>query len=494
MLDSIRYALTSVSGAIQRAFTPVALLSATSNDRAATSYTRSEFSSEAAMSALAGYPWARVGVLSVASDLAGLTLVAKQDGKQIEAGHWMIALLRRPDVGWSGVRWRRQLVADLKSTGDFFARIYAVNGRPYRLKRLHPEKVVAVSDADGDLLGWQFDGKAEIIPTSEMLHIADVTWRAEASSQHLGESPVRCLSISTRAALDARRQAGIAAKRGRVEMMLSFPVTAAVGVAALDKVRQSYKENVENGDGVFITSGGVVATPLSLTPRDTEWQALDLRTRDEWLAVMGVPPVRAQLPSANYGAAKQEMRQYWESSCKALAQLIDAEISYLADPTGSVQICHSFEGIEALQTSYTERLTRVGMWVELGATPYEAAKAEGFDVPPLKSTTQPRGEVKPPAVAADTPQARALVDALPALAPLADAALADGYRAEDLAPMLAGMLAEAVGIEWAHVIAERLAQAAEDAGVSTEDGGCASLEAFSTDHAERLLIEIGAAA
>jgi hypothetical protein len=347
----------------------------------AITYCRSEFDPEHAMSAIAGYPWARVGIMAKAVDLSGIPLIAIDDNGDKLEKHWFIDLMKRPDKGWSGTRWRRQMWADLKASGNFYARKIgaAPSLPPSRLKRLHPSLMKLQVDAvTEEPLYWVYRETTRY-SLDEIMHIADVSWRSAAGMQHIGESPIRPLAVSIQAAIDARRQAGKAAKRGRLEMLLSAPRGASFGRKGADDLKAAWLEGAESGAGVYVATQGVVATPLSLTARDTEWALLDERTRDETLSVLGVPPVRAQLPSANYGAARQEMRQYWETNIGD-SRLVDDEFSYLA----GVTIKHSFEAVEALQTSYTERLTRAVMWHEkLGATPYDAAQTEQFLNPPL---------------------------------------------------------------------------------------------------------------
>lgn len=483
ILDGLRETLSLFGAAVRRALTPTQVYALSGTIGGGRQEVASEYSPERAMSSIAGYPWSRVGVLSVAADLSGLPLVASVGGQRVEGEHWFVRLMKRPDVGWSGVRWRRQVVTDLKSAGNAYARIYRDSaGRPYRLRRIHPDNVSAMTD-DGELQAWKLFGR-EVVSVMDIMHVADVSWRPDPAQSLIGESPVRPLAVSTAAAISARRQAGAAAKRGRLEMLLS--AKAAIGQGGLEQVRTQYVESMQSGDGVFVTSHGITAQPMSLSPRDTEWAELDIRTRDETLAVHGVPPVRAQLPSANYGAAKQEMRQYWESSCMRLADLIDAELSYVADPSGQTTIAHSFEKVEALQTSYTERLSRVKMWVDLGASPYRAALHEGFALPPLDVSTEPRSltPASPPSASqVDTPQARTLEGILPELSAWVDHMLTEGCDADELAPVVQMALAD-VGI-MSDCLAADMTRAAEDAYQSTGVSDCASLLAFDTDTIRR---------
>lgn len=444
-------------------------------------YAQSEYSPEHAMSPLGGYPWARVGLLAKAVDLAGLPVIAFGTDGRPDPDHWFVRLLERPDRGWSGVRWRRQLVVDLKATGNSYHRKICPPGstRPIRLRRLHPATMTLVVDSvTEEPLHWMYRGRIQYA-LDEIMHIADVSWRDDVALQYIGESPIRSLKISITAAIDARRQAGKAAKRGRLEMLLSAPKGTSFGRKGVEDLKASWLDGVERGDGIYVATQGVVATPLSMIARDTEWALLDERTRDETLSVLGVPPVRAQLPSANYGAARQEMRQYWETN-KGDTSLIDAEFSHVA----GTKVKHSFESVEALQTAYTERLSRVEAWVRLGANPLEAARAEGFENPPLTADSRPATSgtdlVPPSTQQVDAPAARAYR----ALQHASLLVMASEQREwGDVAFSVAQCL-EAVGVprDVARVAAARAADAFESQ-MDVDRIECDTLPAFGTEHA-----------
>lgn len=496
MIDSVRNAAASVVDALGRALAPP-LPPVVVSSAEMLVWGSSEYSPEHAGSSIAGYPWARVGVDAIATNLSQVPIVCTDpvSGVRVDS-HWMLDLLRRPDPSMGGKRWRRQMVADFKTSGQMIAIITRdARGRPIRLRRRHPEGWTIEVNRIGDVIAWR-DGEGRTYAPSDVFHVGDISWRNDPALAHLGESPIRPLDLGIRAAIAARSQAGKAAKRGRLELMVS--AASPMGPSAAEDISSRIEDVRRRGSGTLVTSHDLSVQPLSLSPRDTEWAELDLRTRDETLAVLGVPPVRAQLPSANYGAAKQEMRQYWEN-LKALADLIDEELTELAG--GEVVVSHSFEAIEALQTSYTERLSRVQQWVELGATPYEAARAEGFSNPPLYPDTQPRSDrqnIPPnPALQVDTPQARSLQDRISDV--LAEAAqwmqdavdagivdsavtrhaLAERLRSGALAPV-------------ADLVADELADATAHAMHTTgQPISCASLPAYGPEHAEILAGQLG---
>ena len=370
------------------------------------SFAQAEYDAEHAGSAIAAYPWARVGVAALAVNLAQLPVVAldPRTGQRVQ-DHWMLALLKRPDPSMGRVRWWRQLVADLKTSGNIYCRITRnARGEVVRLRRMHPRGWQVVTDGMGDIVAWK-DAAGREWSKDQIWHVGDISWRDDKALQHIGESPIRPLDMPIRAATAARAQAATAAKRGRLEGVLTTNMPLSDDRA--EQVAGRFEDKRRGSNATIVLGGGLYKyQPLSLSPRDTEFAELDDRCAAETLSVLGVPPVRAQLPSANYGAAKQEMRQYWEN-IQGDCELIDDALTLLC--AEQVIIRHSFEGVEALQTSRTERLSRVQQWVQLGASPWAAARYEGFVDPPLDESTQPRDAASPPpnpATQTDTPQAR----------------------------------------------------------------------------------------
>lgn len=494
MLESVRNAATSVADAVGRLFAPPIGISVASSG-AALAFAEAEYDAEHAGSAIAAYPWARVGVDAIATNLSQVPIVALDANGERVTSHWILDLLRRPQPSMGGKRWRRQMVADFMSSGNMFAvKVRDSAGRTIRLRRRHPRGWSVETDRLGDISAW-IDSSGKRYSPDEVFHVGDISWRDDAALSHIGESRIRPLDLGIRAATAARAQAGKAAKRGRLETLVT--TDGPLGPDGADKLSDRFEDVRRKGNGTIVAGGGLKVIPLSLSPRDTEWDGLDTRTSVEALAVMGVPPVRAQLPSANYGAAKQEMRQYWEN-LQAIAELIDEELTELAN--GEVTVRHSFEKVEALQTSYTERLSRVQQWVNLGATPYEAAKFEQFVDAPLTPDTEPRAATQHPppnpALQVDTPQAQSMAADIArtlqdAAGWLQDAVSVDLLEMPSTRYMLTDRLSDGPLSDRAASVADELIDAAIQA--RRIDGGtvqCRDLAAFGTDYAAALAAEM----
>lgn len=341
-----------------------------------------EYDVDATMRAMEANAWVWACVQAISTDLAGLPLVA-ETGVGVDrvqsADHWLLALLENPHPKVSGRKFRKQLVADL-AFGNAFARVWRdANGRPYQLGRIPPGVIEPIVAADGEEVGFKL-GTGELLAWDQVLHIADVSVGSQRSLVW-GSTPIAPLALRLQVDRDASRMAGRAARRGRIEMLLSpRDALTALSADAVQGLVDQYVTAAESGHGIYVAGVGMEAAPLSLSARDMEWSSLADRTRAEVLAVFGVPETRVGSPAANYGTSREQSRIYW-GTLRGRAALIDDELSRLAEP--GVRIRHSFAGVDALQVSQTERQARGVTWMrEYGLSEQQAAAYEGFvDLP-----------------------------------------------------------------------------------------------------------------
>ncbi len=347
------------------------------------------YPAELSMSALIGNPWVWACVQAIVTDLTGLPLVAETGvglARKQTYDHWLLTLLDRPHPKVSGRRFRRQLVTDL-CFGNAYIRVWRDGtGRPVQLGRVLPGSIEAEVGPDGEELGWLLPSTGQTLRWDEVLHISDVSWEHRASLV-FGNSPIEPLALGLSVDRDTRKQSGRAARRGRLEMMLTPDAPEVVlNKEATRNMVDQYATATESGHGLYVVNKAMKATPLTLTAREGEFLGITDRLRAEILAVFGVPPVRAGEPAANYGTARQQMRTYWETLL-GRAALIDDELSRLAEP--GVRVRHSFANVNSLQETHTERQTRAVVWIEkFGIDAASAASYEGFHDAPIPKASK----------------------------------------------------------------------------------------------------------
>lgn len=360
------------------------------------------------MSALGAFPWVRAGVRAIYTDLSMLPLrVVRREpgaglgGGQMLEGHPALDLLRSPNPRCSERRLRRQLYLDFTLPGNAYLWRPTAGDLGGLLVRIHPDLVDPEVSGLGLVNAYRVDGIPQPIPWEQMLHIADASWSNDISAV-LGEGAIRSLHDDLSAEKSAKELAQVQARRGRLEFILTAKdADGGFGDEEAQKIATRFDARRQLGNTAIVIGEALDATQLSLTPRDMEFAAMRQGTIDATLAVLGVPPVRVGLPSANYGTSKQQMRVYWEN-LQGVAALFDDELSRLTgDP--NIRIMHDFSGVEALQPSRTERQMRAATWVfSFGADPRAAAAFEGFDDAPIPAgaPAQPSADLpadlKPP--------------------------------------------------------------------------------------------------
>ena len=456
---------------------------------------------EAAEIAFDSNPWVYACIQAISTDLSGVPLVAETGTglqRQQSYDHWLLRLLERPGPKLGGRKFRKQIVADLAGYRNAYVRVWRdTTGRPIQLDRCHPRYTRAILTADGEPVGWEVGDKR--LSWQDVLHIGDITLSSDESFIY-GESPVRSLALGLQVDRDSRRQAGRAAKRGRLEMMVTPRSPEAVlGKQQVQSITDGYRQSVEGGHGLYVVGMGMDAHPLNQNARDSEFINLLDRSRAEVLAAFSVPETRVGAPAANYGTSKQQMRTYWET-LQGLASLIDDELSRLADD--GTRIRHSFAQVEALQTSRTEQQARASIWVQnFGLAPAVAARYEGFaDLPP--ATMAPSGAAAtPPSQMSDPPPDEAHVPRSAIVSVLmAGAGLYDGGDHDVATVTLEVMLrrtlvSHGVDPQLARDVAgEAASVCAESALALDSTGEVYEARAFGAEHAARIVRLAGIAA
>lgn len=355
------------------------------------------------MSALAAFPWVRACVRAKVDDVGGLPLVAVRGRGQTEQlpDHPFLALMRRPSPGVTETVFRRQLEADLALTGNAYVWLRRT-ADGWELHRLHPSHMAAIVEG-GIQIGWRYAG-TRTLSAREVFHVHDVSWSDTLTALY-GESAIRTLHDGLTGVRAARRHAAKQADRGRPDILIT--IDAQAGASNAQTVGEQYEDNARQGRRAFVVGRGMDAKPLTWSPADLQFGELDLRVRDETLAVLRVPPSRAGIPQANYATSKAELRDYWGALVVSDLKMFEDAFTAMAHEVGGtldITIKHDVSAVEALQTSYDQRQARAGFWVTvMGATPEEASAYEGFRDAPVGTVAGGQAASRPAREVDDQP-------------------------------------------------------------------------------------------
>lgn len=359
---------------------------------------------EALMSSYAAFAWVYAAVSAKSEDLAGIPLIAERgDGAATVRldRHPALDLLAQPTSDPTAPGARQQQIVDLLLAGQSWRLILYAGRLPVALRRLHPEYTRPVPDPSGLVRAWEYapNGAATYYDPSAVLWDAAPSWESSPEGLY-GTGAIRPLRNKLAAELAAEQRLTQAARVGRPDAILT-PAAATTGgqAGSLDpgQVKQlSDRINrvfAERNGGVVVLNEALELRELSFSPADLEFSSLRQETREAILAVVGVPPTRLQLPTANYAQSTDAMTQYWES-LRRLAAKLELNYSKLARAfpgSENVRIRHDFSSVAYLQADRTERLSRVSVHIANGIPPAQAYAYEGFadaPVPPPPAAPQ----------------------------------------------------------------------------------------------------------
>jgi len=376
------------------------------------------------MSAFSRFPWLVASVSRVAEDLAGLPLNlthgAGADAKPVDQ-HELLDLLAQPSSWETGEGLRRQLWVDLLLAGNAYVWLLrpAPGRPPASLVRLHPECVSVVAGHLGQPLRYDLDldGQQLQLAPEDVLHVRLPSY-AKGKASVYGVGGVEPLHLSLTSDYRAQRLAARMTKLGVPDVVISPEEPTQFWDDAMRKAVRERYEAVSQEGGALVTSGRAKVDSINPTLRDMEFGKLLAYNRETAMAVVGTPPVKVGLPTANYATSLQQKRVYWEklaSDCR----LLDAALTGLAreyDPALSVS--HDLGGVEALQESRTDRLARVGTHIANGMSVPDAYAYEGFDDAPVQEQEAPADEPLVDEDEDEDEETRALALALVTRAPL----------------------------------------------------------------------------
>lgn len=338
------------------------------------------------MSALAAFPYVYACAEARADDLALLPItVERQTG-----GGWekvnndpLTALLARPTrtdrIG--SVEMRRQIYIDFALSNNAYLWLDSERS-PRVVRRVHPEEVRVELDQVG--LPVRYDigtDRREVYSVDRMIHIAGATWGNRPGESAYGLSPVQVLKrgLETELAImdGMRRQS----KLSRPDGVLSPPDGVEWTPSQAKKLGTELRQWQTGKGGMLLNPWGARVDLIGHSPREMEYAAGLDRITAQVLAVMGVPPTRVGLQSANYATAQQEAIRNWEKRQGEAALIDEAFTRLLRRFPGyeDARAFHDFGGVDALQYARTQKLDRVSLHIANGMPAADAYRVEGMD-------------------------------------------------------------------------------------------------------------------
>ena len=337
-----------------------------------------------AMYQFSRHAYSNACVTRSSQDLAMLPFKVMRGDQQV-FDHPVITLLADPNSVTDGFLFREQFLVDLELTGNAYILLVGDLSNPVSLFRLHPDNTRPIPDPVTMIAGYEYrdGGSIVVYPVERIIHIRKASWKNGADGELLGSGIMESLSEEIQADINAQRLSSSVSQQARPDILLSPKNPSDIwGEKRRGEILSSYRRLSKDG-GAMVLSSEVSVTPLNLTPRDIEFQALRTLVRENISAVTGVPSSVMGIPDANYATARQASITYWtnqqikgrklEQALTKVARLFDSNLSIILD----------YSAIDALQDVRNSQLDRIEKHIMNGMSAEDAYTYEGLTDSPF---------------------------------------------------------------------------------------------------------------
>ena len=300
-------------------------------------------------------PVAHRAVKLVAEAIAGLPLVAYEDGQE-RADHPALALMARPNARFSGTAFMEALHGHLLLAGNAYVELSAATGGASELHLLRPDQVAVTCDEAGwpqalDYRAANVRRRIPLGPDGTALHLA-----LFHPLDELGGFPPLAAAM---AALDTHNAASrwnkaLLDNSARPSGALVYAPKDGGGLTddQFDRLKaelaQDYTGAARAGRPLLL-EGGLDWKAMGLTPRDMDFmEARNGAARDIALA-LGVPPMLLGIPGdATYANYAEANRSFFRLTVLPMAGRTLAALSGLIDRSGRLKLWYDPDAIGAL--------------------------------------------------------------------------------------------------------------------------------------------------
>lgn len=258
-------------------------------------------------------PWTHACVHAIQADVAVLPIVLQDPAGEKVEKHPALDLLAYVNEGTDGAGHMAGTSGWLDLNGNAYWML-TEGQTPTAMWLLAADKVTLGKKAQW----WEYrpngdNSKVKEIPLEQMIQFK--LWNPE--SDLYGLSPIQAAENSINLDHNIRALNGAFTKRGAIPsamLQAEHPVYD-------DQMKQlraqwdSVYGGTTNAGKMMILGGGMKYTQISLSGKDALFFELAKMSREEILAIFGVPPVRVGLLEyASYANASQQMRAYYENT------------------------------------------------------------------------------------------------------------------------------------------------------------------------------------
>ncbi len=317
----------------------------------------------------------------IAEAVAALPLVLMDGAREVDR-HPLLDLVRRPNPRLTGSALMEAVASHLLVAGNAYVEAVAVDGRLRELHVLRPDRMRVVPGPDGWPEAFDYvvagrsmrlsqepvaldpDGRGAV---PAVLHVAAFN----PLDDHYGFAPLEAAAQ----ALDLHNAASAWNKAlidnaARPSGALVYGGTGTLTDEQFDRLKGELENSFQgalNAGRPLLLEGGLDWRPLSLSPKDMDFEAARNSAAREIALAIGVPPLLMGIPGdSTYANYTEANRALWRQSVIPMARRIaEALVAWLGPAFGGdLALVPDVDQVEALAAE------RTGLWSRVGAADF----------------------------------------------------------------------------------------------------------------------------
>lgn len=312
-------------------------------------------------------------VRMVSEAVASVSFVLQEEGRDLDR-HPLLDLMARPNPRQRQADLLEAVCGHLLVAGNAYLEAVAIEEVPREIHVLRPDRMKVVPGADGWAAAYDYtlDGRTLRIPQAgeggePVLHLSFFN----PLDDHYGFPPLEAAAQ----ALDLHNASGAWNKAlidnaARPSGALIYGGTGSLTDDQFERLKGELEASFQgaaNAGRPLLLEGGLDWKPLSLTPKDMDFEAARSGAAREIALALGVPPLLLGIPGdATYANYAEANRALWRQTVIPMARKIgDALCGWLAPAFGTgLTLVPDLDLVEALAQE------RSALWARVSAADF----------------------------------------------------------------------------------------------------------------------------
>ncbi|MFG1348392.1 phage portal protein [Xanthobacter autotrophicus] len=309
----------------------------------------------------------------IGESASALPLVLMAGREEMET-HPLLDLMRRPNPRLTGSSLMEAICSYLMVAGNAYVEAVVVEGEIRELHLLRPDRVKLVPGPDGwpEAYDYTLGARTVRIPQDTLVEGQDVPAILHLTAfnpldDHYGFAPLEAAAQ----ALDLHNAASAWNKAlidnaARPSGALVYSGSGALSDEQFERLKGELEASFQgavNAGRPLLLEGGLDWRPLSLSPKDMDFEAARNSAAREIALAIGVPPLLLGIPGDNtYANYAEANRALWRQSVVPLVRRVCDALSSWLGPAygGGLQLVPDLDQAEALAAERTELWARIG--------------------------------------------------------------------------------------------------------------------------------------